>query len=237
MNTEDTPRRVRTEGETSMPQIVLFVDDDSHLLEGIKRTLRREPYDVLVATSGARALRVLAERPVDLVVSDENMPGMSGTAFLARVRAEHPETIRILLTGQGDFEVAVRAINQGEVYRFFTKPCDAAELGAVIREALQQKDLFLKSRRLLQTVKRQSAVLEELELAAPGITRVSRDEAGTIVIDAEDVPDDLGALLKEVEAELDAADERLRKREHEIRRHEIGDRGSALGSPRRTTPR
>jgi two-component system probable response regulator PhcQ len=219
-----------------MAHTVLFVDDNPQLLEGIRRTLRREPYDVLVATSGARALRVLAERPVDLVVSDENMPGMSGTAFLGRVRAEYPKTIRILLAGHGDFEVAVRAINQGEVYRFFTKPCNAAELGAVIRGALQQKDLLVKSRRLLQTVKRQSAVLEEIELTAPGLTRVSSDEDGTIVINEEDVPDDLDALLKEVEAELDAAEERLRKRERKVRRHEIGDRGSDLRSPGRGTP-
>jgi two-component system probable response regulator PhcQ len=196
-----------------MRHTVLLVDDDPRILQALKRVFHREPYDVLVASGGEPALRVLAVRPVDVVVSDEDMPGMSGMEFLGQVRAQYPETTRMVLTGHACFEVAMRAINQGEVYRFFTKPCNAAEIGAAIREALQQKDLFAKSRRLLHTVRRQSAFMEELERTVPGISCVTRDQTGAIVIDEARIPTDLAALLAEVEAELDAADARLLERQ------------------------
>lgn len=199
-----------------MAHNVLLVDDDANLLAALRRALRREPYRIFAAETPQAALALMAREPIDVVVSDEAMPGMSGTEFLAHVRARYPDTIRIVLTGHGSLEVAMRAINQGEVYRFFTKPANPVELAIAIRQALQQKDLLLESRRLLHTVRRQSAVMEELEREVKGITRVSRDATGAIVL--SEVPTDLDKLLAEVQAELEAADERLRAREREIRR-------------------
>ena len=194
-----------------MKHTVLLVDDDRELLDGLRRTLHREPYDLLLAASAGEALTLLAGRLVDVVVSDEGMPGMSGTEFLARLQTEYPDTIRIMLTGQASLALAVRAINQGHVYRFFTKPCNAIEIGIALRQALQQRELVRKSRRLLDTVRRQSAVLAERE--APGLTAVARDASGAVVLD--DGPSDLDALLKEVEAEIEAAEQRLAERGRE----------------------
>jgi two-component system probable response regulator PhcQ len=192
-----------------MTHTVLLVDDDRSLLDALRRTLQREPYRLLLAESAREALRILARDPVDVVVSDEGMPGMSGTDFLARVQAEHPDTIRIMLTGQASLGLAIRAINRGQVYRFFTKPCSAVELGIALRQALQQRELLRKSRRLLQTVRRQSAVIEDRDGGEPGGVR--RDPSGAVVVSA--APVDLDALLKEVEAELEAADRLLAARE------------------------
>jgi DNA-binding NtrC family response regulator len=199
-----------------MAHSVLLVDDDPDVLCGLERVLRREPYAIRVAEHPAAAFQILARHPTDVVVSDEAMPGMSGTAFLARVQHEYPDTVRLILTGQASLEVAVRAINEGHVYRFFTKPCNPVELSVAIRQALQHRALLVESRRLLDTFRRQSAVMEELEHEVRGLTRVERDASGAVVV--RDAPTDLEALLDEVQEELRAADERLRERERRIRR-------------------
>lgn len=190
-----------------MGHSVLLVDDDPNILAGLRRALRQENYQVTTAEGAAEALAALQQSPADLIVTDEGMPGMSGTELLARVREQYPDTLRILLTGKGSFEVAIEAVNRGEVFRLFAKPCNPVELGLAIRQALKQKELLLESRRLLKTVRRQRLALEELESEARGIGRVVRDRSGAIVLD--DVPLDLDALLQEAQAELSLAEERL----------------------------
>lgn len=199
-----------------MARTVLLVDDDTNLLNALSRALRKEPYTIRTANSASEALTLLEQCPVDVIVSDERMPGMTGTHFLARVQAQYPDTVRIMMTGETTLEVAVQAINEGQVYRFFTKPCNPMELATGIRQGLLHRALLLESRRLLHTVRRQSAAMEELENTMRGITTVDRDESGAIVL--SDVPRDLEALLAEVESELSDAEERLREREEEIRR-------------------
>jgi len=113
-----------------------LIDDDLHVLQGLVRNLRKEPYQFRTATSAEEALGILAHDPVDLIVCDWHMPGMSGTEFLAKVAKEYPKIIRIMLTGQASLPVALSAINKGEVYRFLTKPYDASELALTLREAL-----------------------------------------------------------------------------------------------------
>jgi DNA-binding NtrC family response regulator len=190
-----------------MKRRVLLVDDDECVLEGLKRVLSREPWEIIVACGGEAALALLETQPVDVVVSDERMPGISGTELLMRVGARYPETVRIVLTGHGSLEIAIRAINEGEVYRFLTKPCSPLELAVAIRQGLAHQDLLRESRRLLHTFRRQSAHFNELEREWKGLTRVERDASGAILL--SDVPTDLGSLLHELETELAAADARL----------------------------
>jgi DNA-binding NtrC family response regulator len=178
----------------------MFVDDEPHVTEGLKRALRREPYSVLSANSASEALDILKREPVDVVVSDEKMPGMSGADFLAVVRQKYPDTIRIILTGHATLDAAIHAINGGEIYRFLTKPCNEVDLSVTIRQALEQKELVSESRRLLKKVRHQSVLLEELEKEHPGITRVRRTINGTIVLEGSD--SDLEALIKQMGAEV-----------------------------------
>lgn len=179
-------------------QSVLLVDDDARLLAALRRALHYEPYELLIAESADAALRLLATTPVDVLVTDQRMPGMWGAEFLARVRAEHPHVVSIMLTGHADLATAISAINAGEVYRFFTKPCDAPALAAAIRQALQLKALIRQSRRLLETVRRQPHAQPD------GSPPVQVAEPVVYEIDAS--PTDLDALLREIQAELDAAD-------------------------------
>lgn len=183
-----------------MSHRVLLVDDEPNVLEGLRRTLRKENYEILCARSGAEALRFMREAPVDLVISDQEMPGMRGTELLALVREEFPDTVRYILTGKGTLDVAVAAINQGEVNRFLVKPCVAEELIFAIRVALQQKDLFAEARRLLRTVQEQAVVLEQIEEQSPGLTKVVRDADGSIVI--EDIPGTLEDFMTKVRETL-----------------------------------
>jgi DNA-binding NtrC family response regulator len=186
---------------------VLLVDDDPNLLAALQRGLHREPYAICTAPDPVAAFRILAERPVDVVISDEGMPRMPGSVFLARVHERYPDTIRMILTGQGSLAIAIRAINEGHVYRFLTKPCNVMELAIAIRQGLQQRALLAESRRLLHTVKRQSRAMAELATEVSGVAGPERDESGAIVL--EDVPIDLDALLQEAEKAVRAAEDRL----------------------------
>lgn len=184
-----------------MPHKVLFVDDQPQVTDGLKRTLRKEPYELLSANSADEALGILAREPIDVVVSDEQMPGMSGSEFLAVVRQRYPDTIRMILTGQASLEATIRAINEGEIYRFFTKPSNGTDLALSIRQALQQKDLMAESRRLLKRFKTQSALLQELEEEHPGITDLETDHDGAIEID-DAAYDDCESLIAQMKLEM-----------------------------------
>jgi DNA-binding NtrC family response regulator len=107
---------------------ILLVDDEPHVTDALSRHFTKRQFLIRKATSAAEAYRILEHHRVDVVVSDERMPGESGTEFLANVRSRYPNTIRIILSGQASLEAAVRAINEGEVYRFFLKPCNPTDL-------------------------------------------------------------------------------------------------------------
>ena len=120
---------------------ILFVDDDPRLLEGLERLLGLE-FEVATAAGGSEGLEYLAEHPeCQVVVSDMRMPGMDGATFLAEVRLHHPDTMRVLLTGHSDVESAIAAVNNGQIFRFLTKPCEPAVIEAVLRDAVEMHRL------------------------------------------------------------------------------------------------
>ena len=123
-----------------MEHTVLLVDDDANVLRGLARVLRQQPYQLLTARSGDEAIAILKACSVDLVVSDEQMPGISGSDLLAWIANNYPRVMRIVLTGHATAETAIRAVNEGKVYHFFTKPCDDVKLALTIRRALEEKD-------------------------------------------------------------------------------------------------
>ncbi|TWT89470.1 response regulator [Stieleria varia] len=116
---------------------ILVVDDDVNLLNGLRRVLRDQPYDLFVANSAEMAISMLQRHHFELVVSDQQMSGKTGNELIAWIAENSPETVRIMLTGRPDVEVMTDAINRGRVFKFLTKPCHAFELAMVIREGLQ----------------------------------------------------------------------------------------------------
>jgi len=176
---------------------VLFVDDEPEILEGLKCALRRYSFVILTATSGADALKLLETNTVDVVVSDERMPNMAGSEFLSIVRQRHPETIRIVLTGQASLGAAIRAINEGEVYRFLTKPCSHVELSATIQHALELRALTREPSPSLTRAREYDNVLRDLEHTHPGISEVRRNVHGAILLDELL---DVSELIRQIEA-------------------------------------
>ncbi len=115
---------------------VLFVDDDERILNALK-ALFRDDYDVATSAGGEAAIEFLKKNPVQVVVSDQRMPGMVGVELLREVRKLAPRTIRILLTGYSDLAAMVGSINEGEVFRFVKKPWDNAEIRETMKEAAE----------------------------------------------------------------------------------------------------
>lgn len=142
---------------------VLFVDDDINILEGFRRQLRNT-LAMETAPGGKEGLEVLTrEGPFSVIVSDLRMPGMDGVQFLSRAREIAPESVRILLTGYAELETAIDAINQGNVFRFLTKPCKAQDLLKAIFDGVRQYDLVTAERELLENTLRGSVkVLSEI---------------------------------------------------------------------------
>jgi len=140
----------RVEAEVDMADKILFVDDEVDVLDGLRRALHRE-FEVHIAVGGAQALTAIEEHgPFPVIVSDMRMPGMSGAQLLAKVRQSAPDTVRILLTGYTELNSAIEAVNEGNIFRFLTKPCEKDVLARSLAEAVEQYRLITVERSLLE---------------------------------------------------------------------------------------
>lgn len=153
------------------PQLprVLLVDDEVAILDGLRRQLRRS-FSISTAAGGTAALETIQEEgPFAAIVSDMRMPGMDGAALLAEVRERAPDTTRLLLTGQADTESAIAAINEGQIFRFLTKPCPADALMSALVEAVELNRLVTAERDVLERTLRGAveSLVEVLSLANP----------------------------------------------------------------------
>ncbi len=151
---------------------VLLVDDEPEILEGLRRTLRREPYRLVTAGSADEALRLIAAESIDVIISDIDMPGTNGLELVARIRRDHPAIVRLLLTGDASLEAALQAINQGEVHRFLVKPWSSEELRETLRAAIDRLDELRRAASAVGSAASRERLLAALEKAHPGITRV-----------------------------------------------------------------
>jgi putative nucleotidyltransferase with HDIG domain len=141
---------------------VLFVDDEVNILRAVQRLLRHEPCRVLTASRGSEALEILAAETAQVVVSDQRMPEMNGVELLSVIRERHPDAVRMMLTGYTEMNVAVEAINHGEIYRLITKPWNDEELKATLRQAFDHHDLKGEIRRLNQVTREQNLKLQDM---------------------------------------------------------------------------
>src|SRR5882762_7133784 len=146
-----------------MAERILLVDDDPNLLDGYRRSLSRE-FLLETALGAQPALKLAAENgPYAVVVSDMRMPGMDGIQFLSKIKAQSPETTRVMLTGNADMDTAVLAINEGSIFRFLNKPCTKEIMAKTLTAALVQYRLVTAEKQLLeQTLSGSIQVLTEV---------------------------------------------------------------------------
>ncbi len=160
-----------------MTERVLFVDDDANLLEASRRVLRGQ-LEVVTALGGERGMEaVKSQGPFAVVVSDLRMPVIDGISLLRHVREVAPETVRVLLTGNADLTTAVAAVNEGQIFRFLTKPCPGTVIRDALRDAVRQYRLENAERVLTEHTLRGSirAIVEMMSLVHPTVSaRTSR---------------------------------------------------------------
>lgn len=149
-----------------MDHTILAVDDEENVLRALNRVFRQEPFRFVTANGGEAALKEInAGLTPTLVISDQRMPGMSGSEFLSRVKELLPDTMRIILTGHGDLESAIAAINDGEVYRYILKPWGDDDLRLVVRSCIERYELIAENRQLTEALFEKNRQLEELSSA------------------------------------------------------------------------
>lgn len=141
---------------------VLCVDDESNILNALRRLFRPAGYRIHVATGGAEALEIIERESIDIVISDMRMPEMNGAQLLTEVRRRRPKTTRILLTGYSDIGSTIEAVNQGELHRYISKPWNDQEVLLIVREACERKALEHERERLEALTHRQNAELVAL---------------------------------------------------------------------------
>ena len=165
---------------------ILILDDEPNIGKALSRLLKRENYNTIVCDDPHKALGILKTTPVDLVISDNLMPQMTGLEFLKLVHDRHPHVLRVMLTGHADMQTAIEGINQNEIYRFITKPWVHEEMLLMVSLAFEDIDTKKKERELLAMARNQLVPQleqkEELEKEHPGISKVRYDADGAIVI-------------------------------------------------------
>lgn len=172
---------------------VLVVEDEEDARTLIEQTLETEGYRILSAGNPTEAFEIMKHARVDVIISDHVMPGMTGLEFIKKVKEMFPGITRILLTGKADTDMAIAAINEGEVYRIITKPWKDVELKQTLKNATEKLVLERENRLLLMAVKRQMELLKKLDSGST--TLLEKDANGSIKLDDVDM-DELKALLE-----------------------------------------
>ena len=130
------------------PRRLLLVDDEPNIVSALKRLLRADHYEIHTANDGQQGLELLARQPVDVIISDQRMPGMLGADFLRKAKQQYPETIRIMLSGYTELQSVTDAVNEGAIYKFLTKPWDDELLRGHVAEAFRLKEIADDNERL-----------------------------------------------------------------------------------------
>jgi signal transduction histidine kinase len=148
---------------------LLIVDDEADVLDSLRHQFHRD-YRVLTCIAGAEAIQVLREDEVEVILTDQRMPGMTGDQFLQHARKLRPDAIRMLFTGYADMQAVINAVNEGAIFRYILKPWDTVELEGIIRQGVEQYDLLAERRRLVEELQAANAQLVRAneELARAG---------------------------------------------------------------------
>lgn len=176
------------------PGTLLLVDDEAHVLSSLKRLFRPDGYRILTAQSGTEGLALLANHAVDVILSDQRMPGMTGVDFLRQAKQLCPDTVRMTLSGYAELQSIIDAVNEGAVVKFLTKPWEDDRLRAHIADAFRQKALGDDNRRLGAELARANADLAGLNLRLQRMLAQQREHADLLLAGAGGLHDLLDSL-------------------------------------------
>jgi signal transduction histidine kinase len=206
---------------TTKRHTILVVDDEADVVKSVKDLLRLE-YKVLTATSAAEAQEILRTEEVHIVMTDQRMPDMTGVELLSNIRGSYPHAIRLLFTGYADIRAVIDAINQGNVYRYITKPWDPDELQTVIREACERYDLIVERESMMAELKEKNEELTKADQLKQAFMKVASHELRTpltillglskLALREQQVPDHVHRFLER----MDHAAQRLRQMVEQI---------------------
>lgn len=177
---------------------ILLVDDEVYVVNALRRSLLDEGYRIIVAYSAAEALELLSREEVKVIVCDERMPGMSGAELLSIASRKHPQMVRILLTGYATLENTMKAVNEGEIWRFFTKPWNDVDLALAIRSAIEKYDVETKLRHMMALMRTQHFVLKHPKLMTSDGSPMGKSDDGSYVM-REMTDREIATILRECE--------------------------------------
>jgi diguanylate cyclase (GGDEF)-like protein/PAS domain S-box-containing protein len=161
-------------GQHDRKRTLLIVDDEESVASSLKRLFRKDNYQIITANSGAQGLQRLAECAVDVIISDQRMPEMTGVEFLRRAKELYPDTIRMVLSGYTELKSITDAINEGAIYKFLTKPWDDKRVRAHVQEAFHQKEMADENQRLDHEVQRANEQLAKVNGQLQGLLAAQR---------------------------------------------------------------
>jgi signal transduction histidine kinase len=157
---------------------ILVVDDEPDVVRSVKDLLRLD-YKVYTATSADEGMKILQENTIDVIMTDQRMPDMTGVEFLKQARDPHPDATRLLFTGYADISAVIAAINQGNVYRYIAKPWDPDELQTIIREACERHDLIVQRKQLIDDLEQANKELRDANALKSAFIQVASHELRT----------------------------------------------------------
>ncbi len=193
---------MNVENQLEIKSNLLVIDDEVEITRSLFRQFRRK-YNVHVATSAMEAMPILEKEHIQVVLSDQRMPGMTGIDFFSKIKDKYPDALKLILTGYSDIEAVIGAINEGQVFRYLTKPWNPVELNLAIEEAFDKYELITNNRVLMHKLKEANSTLEKKveertqELAAANVklTNLNIEKNKYIGIVAHDLRNPIGAAF------------------------------------------
>ncbi len=196
---------------------LLLIDDEIEIVKSLQRQFRKR-YKVFIANNTVEAEEIIEHEQINVVISDQRMPGMTGVEFLSKIKTQHPEIIRLILTGYSDIEAIIQAINEGNIFRYVTKPWNPDELDNIVNDAFERYSLAQNNKILMSRLEEANLQLEnkvkqrtfELMEANKELTELNKEKNKFLGIAAHDLRNPIGVaasfadlLITEFESFLD----------------------------------
>mgnify|MGYP002795037581 CR=1 FL=1 len=185
---------IKTTMENNQAKNLLVIDDEPAILSSLRRQFRKN-YQVHIANSAEEGMELMKAHPIQVIISDQRMPGMNGSDFFDQVKHDFPDATRLLLTGYADIQAVIEAINDGNIYRYITKPWDPTELDTIVREAYERHNLIVHNKKLMDQLQEANQTLENrVKKRTAELRKINKEKDYMIGIVAHDLRGPLGNI-------------------------------------------